>query len=143
MPALDGVSALYRGLGRRHAVTQDILVYLGRINSATSCALTLCSTLLLQCSQLPPDDRRPRSYSHLLFKPTLVRFPTEGLGVPGSEKMDAVGCAPRGLGEPSEDLRFPLDPPLNLDGLFICANGDPFVLPPTMGLPLADNGELV
>jgi len=44
----------------------------------------------------------------LLFKPTLVFFVPEGLGVAGSENK-LLPDARRGLGDPNEDLR-PLPP---------------------------------
>jgi hypothetical protein len=63
-----------------------------------------------------PDDRRLLSYSHLLFRPTLILFPPVGLGVGGgSEKrLEAVlrlkelVLALNGLGDPYDDCRPPL-----------------------------------
>lgn len=58
--------------------------------------------------QFPPEERRPLSYSHLLFSPTLVRFPPEGLGGPGSENMLVELLPPKGLPAPIEPRRpFP------------------------------------
>lgn len=43
-------------------------------------------------AQTFPEDRLPLSYSHLLFRPTLMRFPVDGLGVPGvsGNRLEAV-----------------------------------------------------
>lgn len=58
-------------------------------NELTACLLAASRSALTlnphQYKRAVPDDRRPFSYNHLLFNPTLVRLPPEGLGGPGSE----------------------------------------------------------
>jgi len=47
-----------------------------------------------------------------LFRPTLDRFPDDGLGVLGrSGKRLAAAVAARGPGDPKDDLLAPLIPP--------------------------------
>ncbi len=55
-------------------------------------------------AQALPDGRRPFSYSHLLFSPTLVRLPPGVPGEAGSEKTFEEELAAKGLVDPNEDL---------------------------------------
>jgi hypothetical protein len=73
-------------------------------------------------------DRLPFSYNHLLFNPTLVRFPA-GLGDPGSNRFADVLC-PNGL-DPNDDRLSPM---------LFCMSGLP--IGEGTALPRPDSGEL-
>jgi hypothetical protein len=99
-----------------------------------------------QCTHALPEDLLPFSYNHLLFSPTLARFPPEGLGDPGSENSFAEDVAPIGLPDPNDDL-LPFASPdvLFWNGLPNGEYGDPDppLFPMLIGLPLPDSGELL
>jgi hypothetical protein len=59
-----------------------------------------------------PEPLLPFSYSHLLLRLTLDRFPVVGVGVegPSPNTLEAV-LAPSGLVEPNDDVRPPFIPP--------------------------------
>lgn len=111
---------------------------------ANTCSLCYRSTA--QCNQALLEDRLPFSYSHLLFSPTLVRFPPDGLGEVGSENKLADVLPLKGLPDPIDDRRpFPklLFPKLlTLFWKRGLPRGEP-VLPCTIGLPRPDRGELL
>jgi hypothetical protein len=108
-----------------------------------------------ECSQLLPEPLLPFSYSHLLFRPTVDRFPVAGVGVPGASPyaLEAV-LALSGLVEPNEVV---LPPPmalcsngLTVDGEYCGAfsfdgdvpnRGDEYC--PDPGLAMLERGELV
>jgi hypothetical protein len=94
----------------------------------------------IQRFQAFPDDRRPLSYNHLLFNPTLVRLPPAEPGEAVSEKTLLEELAVKGLADPKEDLR-PLPKLLTLFWNRGLPNGEP-VDPWTRGLPRPDRGEL-
>lgn len=66
------------------------------------------------CAQAP-DERLLFSYNHLLFRPTVVRFPPLGLGDPGSENRLVAVLVENGLPPPKDDLRPPASPLLLLE----------------------------
>lgn len=90
--------------------------------------------------QALPDGRRPFSYNHLLFNPTLVRLPPAEPGEVGSEKRLAEELAANGLVDPKEDL-LPLPKLLTLFWKRGLPNGEP-AAPCTRGLPRPERGEL-
>jgi hypothetical protein len=100
-------------------------------------------------NELPDGRFRPRSYSHLLLRPTLEPFPARGLGVPGASPLNRLVAvlAPSWLEDPNDDFLPPPKPPatalwrrgLAVEGEY----GDPLSLLSEAGLPLADSGELL
>jgi hypothetical protein len=110
------------------------------------------------CNQLLPELLLPFSYSHLLFRLTLDRFPVAGVGVAGpSPNMLEAVLAPSGLVEPN-DARPPfIPPPIALCNRGLIADGEycgAFSLEgdvpnlgdeycPEPGLAMLDRGELV
>lgn len=106
---------------------------------ANTCSLCYRSTA--QCNQALLEDRLPFSYNHLLFSPTLVRFPPDGLGEVGSENKLADVLPLKGLPDPIDDRR-PFPKLLTLFWKRGLPRGEP-VLPCTIGLPRPDRGELL
>lgn len=120
------------------------------------CSPDFASSITIAHCTHPPELRRPFSYSHLLFSPTVDLFADVGLGVvvgPFRKRFDPE-AEPRGLGDPRDpsDDRLPPNPPLIAfcsNGLPFCAYGEPEPEPPTfpdiawLGLPFAERGDPV
>lgn len=96
----------------------------------------------------PTGLPRPRSYSHLLFSPTLAPFPRDGVGVAGRlmpPRSNPPEIDPRGDDEPCDCLfRAPRQSSCRAlwsNGLALPANDEFLGDMPRSGLPLPDRGE--